>query len=69
MDMEEEDNMGWRKRCFGQLGDCVLARGKWLLGLADDAHVRVGALAQAVCVEAEGDMRRMSGAMRLSEWR
>ena len=34
---------------FGELGDCVLGRGEWALGLADDAHVRVGAFAQAGC--------------------
>ena len=66
MDMEEEAHMGWRKGWFGELGECVLGRGKWLLGLAHDAHVRIGAFAQAVCVQAEGDMRT-SGVTRLAE--
>ena len=64
MDMEEEDYMGWGKRWLGELGDCVLGRGKGVLGLADDAHVRVGAFVQASCVEAEGDVRRTSSVTR-----
>ena len=68
--MEEEDYMGWGKRCFGELGDCVLGRGKWVLGLAYDAHVRIGAFAQAaVWVEAEGNVKTTSDATRPREWR
>ena len=66
MDMEEEADMGWGTRWLSELVDCVLGRRKRVLGLAHDAHVRIGAFAPAVCVQAERDMR-VSGVAGLAE--
>ena len=41
--MEEAYHMGRRKRFVGALGDDVPGRRKWILGLDDDADVRIGA--------------------------